>query len=61
MVLLPNSLLKRVTELEFAGEVVDTDPSTGFAPGDKIAGFIAPDTVHFLIMHNVIMHNSHSA
>jgi len=44
MVLLPNSLLKRVTELEFAGEVVDTDPSTGFAPGDKIAGFIAPDT-----------------
>jgi len=44
MVLLPNSLLKRTTELEFAGEVVDADASTGFAPGDKVAGFVAPDT-----------------
>lgn len=43
MVLLPNSLLKRLAELEFAGEVVDADASTGFAPGDKVAGFVAPD------------------
>ena len=44
MVLLPNSVLKRPAELEFAGEIVDTDPSSGFAPGDKIIGFVAPDT-----------------
>ena len=44
MVLLPNSVLKRPAELEFSGEIVDTDPSSGFAPGDKIIGFVAPDT-----------------
>jgi NADPH:quinone reductase-like Zn-dependent oxidoreductase len=44
MVLLPNSLLKRTTELEFAGEIVDADASSGFAPGDKVAGFVAPNT-----------------
>lgn len=44
MVLLPNSLLKRNAELEFSGEVADADPSTGFIPGNKVAGFVAPDT-----------------
>jgi len=44
MVMLPNSLLKRNAELEFSGEVVDADASTGFAPGDKVSGFVAPDT-----------------
>ena len=43
MVLLPNSFLKRNAELEFSGEVVDVDASTGFAPGDKVVGFVAPD------------------
>ena len=43
MVLLPNSLLKRNAELEFSGEVVDADPSTGFTPGDKVVGFVPPD------------------
>lgn len=43
MVMLPNSLLKRNAELEFSGEVVDADAFTGFAPGDKVAGFVAPD------------------
>ena len=44
MTILPNSFLKRPAELEFAGEVVDTDGSTGFVPGDKVVGFILPDT-----------------
>jgi NADPH:quinone reductase-like Zn-dependent oxidoreductase len=44
MTILPNSLLKRPAELEYAGEVVDADPSTGFAPGDKVAGFVTPET-----------------
>lgn len=43
MTLLPNSFLKRTAEIEFAGEIVDADPSTGFAPNDKVAGFITPD------------------
>jgi len=43
MILLPNSFLKRPAEIEFAGEIADADPSTGFAPGDKVAGFVAPD------------------
>ena len=43
MVLLPNSFLKRNAELEFSGEVVDTDGSAGFVPGDKVSGFVAPD------------------
>ena len=44
MVLLPNSFLKRNAELEFSGEVVDADPSTGFTPGDKVAGAVLPDS-----------------
>ena len=44
MGLLPNSFLKRNAEIEFSGEVVDTDSSTGFAPGDKVSGFVPPDT-----------------
>jgi len=44
MILLPNSLIKRPAELEFAGEIVDAEPTSGFAPGDKVVGFIAPDT-----------------
>lgn len=43
MTLLPNSLLKRNAELEFAGEIVDADPSAGFSPNDKVAGFFTPD------------------
>jgi len=43
MILLPNSLLKRTTELEFAGEIADAEPTSGFAPGDKVVGFIRPD------------------
>lgn len=47
MGLLPNSFLKRPAEIEFAGEIVDADPSTGFAPDNKVVGFITPD-VHIL-------------
>lgn len=43
MTLLPNSFAKRPAELEFSGEVVDAEPASGFAPGDKVVGFIAPD------------------
>ena len=39
MVLLPNSWLKRTAEVEWAGEVVDADPISGFAPGDRVAGW----------------------
>ena len=44
MTLLPNSFMKRPAELEFAGEIVDADSSSGFAPGDRVAGFVGPDT-----------------
>jgi len=44
MTILPNSFAKRPAELEFAGEVVDADMSTGFVPGDKVVGIILPDT-----------------
>lgn len=44
MILLPNSFLKRNAELEFSGEVVDADASTGFVPGDKVSGFVTPDS-----------------
>ena len=44
MILLPNSFVKRSPELEFAGEIVDAEPTSGFAPGDKVIGFITPDT-----------------
>lgn len=43
MVLLPNSLLKRPPELEFSGEIVDAESASGFAPGDKVIGFVTPD------------------
>ena len=43
MWILPNSFFKRLTELEFSGEVVDADSSSGFAPGEEVAGWIAPD------------------
>ena len=42
MIFLPNSLLKRSPELEFAGEIVDAEPASGFAPGDKVVGLVAP-------------------
>lgn len=35
--------MKRPAELEFAGEIADADPSSGFAPGDKVVGFVTPD------------------
>jgi len=43
MTVLPNSLIKRPAELEFAGEIVDAEPTSGFAPGDKVVGLITPD------------------
>jgi len=44
MGMLPNSFLKRNAEIEFSGEVVDAATSSGFAPGDKVSGFVVPST-----------------
>jgi len=53
MVLLPNSLLKRIPELEFAGEIVDAEPTSEFAPGDKVVGFVRHD-IHILERRGVL-------
>jgi len=31
--------MKRTAEVEWAGEIVDADPTSGFVPGDKVSGW----------------------
>lgn len=42
MYLLPGSLLKRVAECDFTGEVVDSNGSSEFKLGDQVFGVIHP-------------------